>query len=464
MNKPRLLTWISTRLAPRAPEFRLRRYCWLALLSTVVVWVTAGAYLWAKPDSYLSEWTLVLPDRSDSSSLALSNIGNASFSNSSPFGNIGQNPLLTYQKFATSATVLRSAATMVGLTQRELGTPRIKLIPQTPLMEFQIKGATPEMAAQAGEAIIWALNNKLDNLRQEELRERDRHRSHALSSYEAELARSRRDVLHHQSTTNLVTTNQFETLAESIERQRGVLTEVRAERDRMQGYLQNLYTGIDVDAETARAAVKLQSREDLRSLLSGYATLLVEVATVRAKVGSRHPDLLAKQASMAAMQDSLQKAVGDSLGRAPETLRDVALLSTRSETGEMLRLIVNVSAELAGLVKKEQSLVTDLVAMNQRLQEQAKSAAILADLERDHSIAEAVFSSALGRVSTEKFNVLTAYPLIQVFAPPTRPSAVDQRPAIIAWIGAAGITGCLFIGLFIMWLREPMWRRITTQN
>ena len=160
----RSLPKLNWRVSPRGI-----RYFKLAGFVLITVWFMALAFVVTAPAAYLSKWTLVLPDRSESSSLALSEIGNASFSQSSPFGNIGQNPLLTYQSFATSAIVLKDAAERLNISTSELGTPRIKLIPQTPLMEFQIKGDSPEQASAKGKAIIAALEAKLQILREDEL-------------------------------------------------------------------------------------------------------------------------------------------------------------------------------------------------------------------------------------------------------------------------------------------------------
>jgi|GEM_PF-2885259 len=439
---------------------RFRRYLKYAGLALLLVWLGAGAYLFTADPRYTSKWTLVLPDRSESSSLAVSEIGNASFSNSSPFGNIGQNPLLTYQKFATSPTVLENAAHELDIEPATLGEPRIRLIPQTPLMEFQISAASPEMAEKSGYAIISALEAKLQSLRDDELSARDKHRSQALESYNQKLATSRRAVLSHQASTSIVTTGQFDVLAENIEVHRSLLAKERATRDQLRGYLANLFLGVGVRKDVAQAAVRLQAREDVRGLLTNYAKTLVEITEISGQLGPRHPELVNARASADAARKELLAHVDSTLRNDTSALRDIALLSTGADTGEILRNIVKTSAELEGMEDKVKSLTKDAEEMEVRLKDQAKNAAQLADLERDHSIAEAVFSSALGRISTEKFDVLSAYPLFQIFSEPSRPSSQDRRTLLITLVGAVGATLCIVIGLVIIWLREPLWQRI----
>lgn len=463
-------TFTSQREKLSRPKPKLRmsprgiRYFKLAGFVLVTVWLLAAAFVVTAPEAYLSKWTLVLPDRNESSSLALSEIGNASFSQSSPFGNIGQNPLLTYQTFATSAIVLKDAAERLNISTSELGSPRIKLIPQTPLMEFQIKGDSPEQASAKGKAIIAALEAKLQVLREDELHAREQHRKKALETYDNQLGASRRAVLDHQSSTSLVTTDQFDVLATNIESHKSLLSTERANRNQLNGYLTNLYKGVGVSTEVAQAAARLQSREDMRSLLSSYAEALVEAADATARLGDRHPELIGLKATLESLESELLAKVDRSLRTNKKALRDVALLSTGQETGEILRGIVKASAELSGMTQKVASLSADVTQMEGRLKRQARSAALLADLERDHSIAEAVFSSALGRISTEKFDVLSAYPLFQVFSPPTADQSPDKRPILIALAGAVGISLCVLMGLVVLWLRRPLWRRITRTN
>jgi len=408
---------------------RFKRYICYAVIAITLVWLGTGAYLFTAKPRYTSNWTLVLPDRSESSSLAVSEIGNASFSNSSPFGNIGQNPLLTYQKFATSPMVLGQAAAKLEIDPSALGEPRIRLIPQTPLMEFQISALDPDDAQAYGYAIIEALEQKLQSLRDDELTARDRHRSYALESYNVQLERSRRAVLNHQASTSLVSTGQFDVLAENIELHRSLLAKERAQRNQLRGFLANLFLGVGVREEVAQAAVRLQAREDLRGLLTNYAKALVAESEISGRVGLRHPALISAQADARTAERDLLQHVDSTLRDDTEALREIALLSTGADTGEILRDIVKTSAELAGMEDKVESLERDAEEMQVRLKIQAKNAARLADLERDHSIAEAVFSSALGRISTEKFDVLSAYPLFQIFSAPSKPESADKPRA-----------------------------------
>ena len=61
--------------------------------------------------------------------------------------------------------MLAKAARTVGLTPEEFGEPRIKLIDQTSIMEFQIRAPSAEEAQARAAALFQAMKAKLDELR-----------------------------------------------------------------------------------------------------------------------------------------------------------------------------------------------------------------------------------------------------------------------------------------------------------
>ena len=86
----------------------------------------------------------------------------------------------------------------------------------------------------------------------------------------------------------------------------------------------------------------------------------------------------------------------------------------------------------------------------------APAAARLEDLQRDFSVAEAVFASAIARSQSTKSDVYASYPLVQVLENPSlpdRPSSPNRKLALAAG-GAA--TLMLIIGLALGWGRSAL--------
>jgi uncharacterized protein involved in exopolysaccharide biosynthesis len=84
----------------------------------------------------------------------------------------------------------------------------------------------------------------------------------------------------------------------------------------------------------------------------------------------------------------------------------------------------------------------------------------LADLLRDHRVAEAVFSSALARIDTNKQDPFASYPLVQTLAEPSLPRLPASPSLIIALAGAMAATILVLLGFALLWLRQPILNRL----
>ena len=83
-------------------------------------------------------------------------------------------------------------------------------------------------------------------------------------------------------------------------------------------------------------------------------------------------------------------------------------------------------------------------------------AARLEDLQRDFSVAEAVFASAMARTQTNKADLFASYPLVQVLADPSLPDAPSSPKRKLALAAGIAANFFLFIGLLMGWMRRPL--------
>jgi uncharacterized protein involved in exopolysaccharide biosynthesis len=93
----------------------------------------------------------------------------------------------------------------------------------------------------------------------------------------------------------------------------------------------------------------------------------------------------------------------------------------------------------------------------------APAAAEMKDLERDFSVAEAVFASAIARAQSSKLDVYASYPLVQVLenpSLPTKPSSPNRKLALMAGIAA---TLMLLFSLAMGWIRIVLISRLLTK-
>jgi uncharacterized protein involved in exopolysaccharide biosynthesis len=92
------------------------------------------------------------------------------------------------------------------------------------------------------------------------------------------------------------------------------------------------------------------------------------------------------------------------------------------------------------------------------------TAAKMQDLERDFSVAEAVFASAIARAQSSKSDVYASYPLVQVLENPSlpdKPSSPNQKIVILAGIVASLM---LLSSLVIGWIRISLISRLICKH
>ena len=76
----------------------------------------------------------------------LPEIGQASSSSSSPFGGSSMDPRANYQFLVTNESVLEEAADKLKIPAKQLGKPKVKLVDNTSIMEFEVTGPTAKDA------------------------------------------------------------------------------------------------------------------------------------------------------------------------------------------------------------------------------------------------------------------------------------------------------------------------------
>ena len=84
---------------------------------------------------------------------------------------------------------------------------------------------------------------------------------------------------------------------------------------------------------------------------------------------------------------------------------------------------------------------------------------VAADLDRlnsEHKVAEAVFASALARISTSKTDIFASYPMAQVSEAAVMPLTPSSPNKKIALGAAAGSTFLIFFALLLAWVRRPL--------
>jgi capsule polysaccharide export protein KpsE/RkpR len=419
-----------------------RKIAFRTAIGIMLCWSVGAAHLVVTPYRYVSRWTLILPGSSQSATMHLETIGQATSTATSPFGSISLSPKVVYKEIADSDQVRVSAALSLGMTYKEFGRPRIKLIDETGLMQFEMGAGTPELAQKKALASIAALNAQLEVLRNDEIAKRAAAITQNLKGYQEAVDQARQKITDVQLRSGLVSINQFNELVASLASARRRQSDLAAELGRLEQEQVRLVSRVGVDSANATIALRMAADPALAKVISDYADASAMYTAENQRLGPGNPVLINIEKRRDAAREQL-RALTARLGLGSEAEGRVVMLMTNvSRQAELFQQVVRNEALSEGKRRELEQITADKVRLEDEVARLSGAAASLEDLRKDHLLAEAVYSSALARVDTSKSDIYGAYPIVQVLAPPNLPEGHEQPRRLYALAG--GLAGTLF--------------------
>ncbi|MFK7754305.1 MAG: GumC family protein [Sedimentitalea sp.] len=431
---------------------RFPRYVATGVLGATLIWAPLLGYLNTAPLSYRSTTSLIMPGSGASASMNVNGIGQATSYANSAFASNAVSPTETYKRLLGADRIVDAAATALNIERTELGQPRVRLVDQTSLIHFETTGRTPQDAQARGDAILAAFFAELDALRTDEVDTRQDSGLQAIADYRASVADTRSQIEALQTSTGLLSAEQYDVLLdrhlaldEDILNQRATLSERAAATTALEAQL-------GLDAAVAAATLKLFANGSYIAILDEIGRTEVVLADASARYGKRHPRV---QAAQSARDKSVSVALSlaqSITGLDAEALRGFDLAPDGARA-ELLAELVRMHVEVSGAQEQLETLEAQKADGQTALDTFAPVAARMKDLERDFSVAEAIFASAIARAQSSKSDIYASYPLVQVLENPSlpqKPSSPNRKLALMAGIAA---TLMLLISLAMGWIR-----------
>lgn len=444
----------------RAPDGRRRRYAIVFTIALAVIWIPVAAFLVTAPPSFESQVGLILPGAGASTSINLSEIGQATSSAPPAYASSSLSPTVTYKNLLLSDVVLERAAATLQAPTPSIGKPVIKLVDETSLIRFTMKGRTPSQAFDRARAVLDAFQSALDTLRDDEIRRRQHSTSDAVGQYAESVRAIRSRIGDLQVSSGLNSTAQYDGMVAAAETLRARLVEARAAAEEASGAVDALVASLGITPDVAAKTIRLHADPEFNALMTSVGKAAAETAEFGARFGPRHPVMSAARARLAgATSQALRRAIV--LTGLPEAalVREIDR-SANGNRGELLSKLITLAADRDGKTSEMQSLKADYERAEARVRALLEPATRLGSLDRDYKIAEAVFASALARIDTVKADVFASYPMTQILEPPTMPEAPSRLRQLLAVVGGFAATGCFAFGLFLAWMRQGIIERL----
>ncbi|WP_027708966.1 GumC family protein [Zooshikella ganghwensis] len=443
-----------------SPKKRFIIYSFILLLSLSLVWIPISLLLILTPPSYTSEWTLIMPGAGSGHAVNLDSLGQATANIASPFTNTSIDPLVNYREIVTSKTVLSKAAATLDIPLSKFGKPRIKLIDQTSLMQFKVKGDSPEQARNKSLAIYQALQNQLELLRNDEVTRITRSSLSSIEDFGNKLQQTQLEKLNFQSRNSIISVGQFEQLVTQMEYDVSTQQKLKARERFLQGQIQQLLSSIKLTPQEVSYAITLRNDTLFQAQLDRQATLKVQIDITKATWGNKHPKLNQLQATLSSINMAISQ-------RGHQLTKNTNLTSNRLiEIGSgdikavLLEKLAQFMAEAVGVNKQLSQLSLNIENLKKRIENGAADAIKLEELSRKQQVATTVFSTALAKQDIGKVDRFASYPLIQILASPTLPDSADKLHIKLALIGGTAATLFITFGLLTLWIRKRLLQKI----
>ena len=451
-------------VSDRTPVFMKVQVSWIPFLLlglgiNAAMLGSAFLYLRSKAPTYTSSWTLSLPGTVTNTRLNLPNSGTASSEAISPYANATQDPRENYKFIATSESVQKLAAKQLKISPPEFGQPRIKIVNNTTLMNFELSGRSPEEAQKKSWAFYNAFQARLNELRTQEVAQRKTEMQGPLTEAQKKLEVAQKRLSEYQLHSGLTSTTQLEQLSNNIEQLRRQRAEIAAQQQQITARSRELSTTLDVTAPQAADAFVLKADQLFQQYLKEYNATKANLVLLNNKFLSDHPAVVREQSKLNAVQAALQARSLSLLGR-PTDLISLTQLNTGSgeQNGTpretLFQELIKTQAEQRGFEANAREVDRQIAQLEKRLKALSTSGTTLESLKRDMQIAEAVFSSTLAKSDLGKSKLLGSYPEVQLLAEPSFPSSPSSPKKNLVWLGAAFGSLLTDTGLALLWLHK----------
>ena len=342
---------------------------------------------------------------------------------------------------------MTAAAKKLNMHLEHFGSPRINLVQHTTLITFEFKGDTPEEGRKKNLAIYQAFQERLAQLRRQEIAQREAGLQESLIGSQKKLEAAQAKLSTYKARSGLSGNEQVTSLSTNIEELRKNRAEVISQQQQANARLQQLSTNLNLSSQQAADAFALQSDQLFQQYLQTYNEANSALVVLESKFLPANPTVVRERARRDAAKVALTQRSQAILGRpiAQDTLAQLNLDSNTSGGAreKLFQDLVVVQTEQRGLQAQAQEIDRQITQLENRHKALAQKEITLEALKRDLNVAEAVFSSTITNLDISKSNALGSYPVIQMLVEPTLPASPSSPKKKFAFLGAG--LGSLFL-------------------
>ncbi|WP_299975732.1 hypothetical protein [uncultured Pseudoteredinibacter sp.] len=433
----------------------------LFLALNIIPILMVGLYL-IKTPIFQSKMSILLPGKGSNSNVKLENVGQVSSSSSSPFSQ-QFNPRANYKSILESRDVAEKVKRQLNLAEAP-ARPKVKLLQQTSIIELDIRSVNADHSQELAWAYFSALQERLSELREDELKRRQQSTRKALSVQLSTLNDSRSKLLSFQQQSLLLDKKMMSDHLALISDTRSKKSSLSAAIKRLEYEVDRLSKDLGISPYIAAKALNLQSDIRFNVYLEELAIINVKYNEHRAKFAKNHPEMRKVQQRYSTARANIRKRSEEIAGEfSAEILQNTNLGSSKQLASLFSKLLMD-NAELEGLNAEYEQIKLNELRLQDELKILAREAAELDRLEREFQRAEAVYNSAAARLELNQSDIYASYPIVQLLAAPSmalNPISPNPMIALLAIIAALVLLNC---GGVLLWQRQAIIQFLLKKN
>lgn len=448
--------------AKRRGWFRNPYLIWAALCYSIITGVIV-MYLKQSP-VYSSSMALVLPGSGSSNSVRLDDVGHVTSTTKSPYSSATFNPRVNYREILKSREVVKAASETIAVPIKQFGMPRIKLTEQTSILMVELRGPNGTAAQKKALALYDAFQSHLDKLRSDEAKRKDESVMKVLEHYIERVNTTRNALVEFQQRSLLVSQSQVQQHTQHLSELRSRIHLSEAEVLHKENMVAQLSYDLGVSPDLAGRAFKLQTDTQFMGHLKELDESAKQISEFSSVWGKNHPKVKASQKRLVKAEKAAYDRSSVILGMGHAQMLHNVNLSASPQRASLFKELIGTYAQAQGVQAQVDKLTLTAQRVEDELRILARESTELARLQREHDLAEAVYTSAAAELEAGKADVFASYPVVQMMTAPNDPLQKTSPSMKIAVAG--GVLGYFFITavILIIWQREFLLKRLLNKQ
>lgn len=448
--------------AKRRGWFRNPYLIWAALCYSIITGVIV-MYLKQSP-VYSSSMALVLPGSGSSNSVRLDDVGHVTSTTKSPYSSATFNPRVNYREILKSREVVKAASEAIAVPINQFGMPRIKLTEQTSILMVELRGPNGTAAQKKALALYDAFQSHLDKLRSDEAKRKDESVMKVLEHYIERVNSTRNALVEFQQRSLLISQDQIQQHTQHLSELRSRIHLSEAEVLHKENMVAQLSYDLGVSPDLAGRAFKLQTDTQFMGHLKELDESAKQISEFSSVWGKNHPKVKASQKRLVKAEKAAYDRSSVILGMGHAQMLHNVNLSASPQRASLFKELIGTYAQAQGVQAQVDKLTLTAQRVEDELRVLARESTELARLQREHDLAEAVYTSAAAELEAGKADVFASYPVVQMMTAPNDPLQKTSPSMKIAVAG--GVLGYFFITavILIIWQREFLLKRLLNKQ